>query len=576
MGITINDHIEEIQDEYFCNSNNGISSSSHTNHDTNNTANNITCVDYENEIINCFPAPLPSSSQCQQLSLEIVEDEEDFTDDSLMSKLSLVDDHHDHHRSIRKITITYSSQIAYTIGHFMDFWMTSRPWWYIVEEGFPTTTTSTTTSTRTTTTIQSQPSKKEKFLSMTLFRTPSIYEDYLTYVALVQYPLLETTCQQSAMFLGKYNFQHPGYGSVLTTYFDAHYNHPFAVLSTYISTTNRPYPLDDLPFISAEDCTLANRWLCAFLPLTNCSTPSEVTSCRKYDCVREFPFDWFTSASTSGVGVKKIKDTIVNNPRNELQKVWYNNHPDVKQLPEIFRSQPNKLFHHEDRHRLGQTAKSIYMHLFLLRPNVFYRARIDAAIRLFAMENKFDFNHDRCIAVHMRRGDRAIPDHVTNISDYCSKIGDEGDDLGCGGVPFIDMTVKGVLAKAQRLVGSALPIRTIIIATDDHEHVRNATLSLTKQQLNGWRVLVITPSKEAAMRVHSHDYQYFRSKLGTAGGVHLMSTIRILQRCEGFIGHGGSESAELFIRAMCVRHYNYFGICPFGLDWRNRQSRNNK
>eukprot|EP00981_Chlorochromonas_danica_P009396 scaffold2642_cov183-Ochromonas_danica.AAC.23 len=272
----------------------------------------------------------------------------------------------------------------------------------------------------------------------------------------------------------------------------------------------------------------------------------------------------------SGVGVKNINETVVNNPRNELQKVWYNSHPNVRQLPEIYRSQLNKLFQHEDGHRLGQTAKSIYIHLFLLRPNVFYRARIDAAIRSFATENNFDFNNDRCVAVHLRRGDRAIPDHVTNISDYCNKIGNLGVDLGCRGVPFIDMTVKGVLAKAQKLVGSELPIRTIIIATDDHEYVRNATLSLTEQQLNGWRVLVIAPSKEAAMRVHSHDYQYFRSKLGTAGGVHLLSTIRILQRCEGFIGHGGSESAELFIRAMCARHYNYFGICPFGLDWRSR------
>jgi hypothetical protein len=53
-------------------------------------------------------------------------------------------------------------------------------------------------------------------------------------------------------------------------------------------------------WISAEDCPNPNRWECAFLPSTNCTTPAAITSCdpRFGDC-NAYSNTWLSALLTS-------------------------------------------------------------------------------------------------------------------------------------------------------------------------------------------------------------------------------------------------------------------------------------
>lgn len=56
-------------------------------------------------------------------------------------------------------------------------------------------------------------------------------------------------------------------------------NHQYSIFSIYSSRTNSPD--ESTPYVSADMCpSTVNKWLCAFLPPTNCSYPDELVKCQ--------------------------------------------------------------------------------------------------------------------------------------------------------------------------------------------------------------------------------------------------------------------------------------------------------
>lgn len=79
-----------------------------------------------------------------------------------------------------------------------------------------------------------------------------------------------------------------------------HRRHPFSVWTAFFhSPEGAP---QSNAWISAEDCPRgqANRWQCAFLPSTNCTTPAAITSCdpRFGDC-NAYSNTWLSALLTS-------------------------------------------------------------------------------------------------------------------------------------------------------------------------------------------------------------------------------------------------------------------------------------
>ena len=57
-------------------------------------------------------------------------------------------------------------------------------------------------------------------------------------------------------------------------------NNKYAIFSVYSSKTNSPQ--ESTPYVSGEMCpTITNKWLCAFLPPTNCTYPDALVKCQE-------------------------------------------------------------------------------------------------------------------------------------------------------------------------------------------------------------------------------------------------------------------------------------------------------
>ena len=452
----------------------------------------------------------------------------------------------DEDRSIRKLAFTYDANLAQSFQSLTDTWLTHRLWWMVEREDYLW--------------------QKKPTMSLVLYRFRQNYENHLVWLSKVQYPPSEV-CDISPFILGKGTCVHPGYAAMIGTYFNRHYYHAYAVLGIYVSTSNRPD--ESLTFISAADCpNRRNRWECIFLPSTNCTVPDAVTTCNTTNCVQNADFDYYSIANRSGLPVPSPDNSFGATPNTPEQAHW-GYYKDVPDMPYLYNTEQPR----------GDGNVNVFFHLFELRPNLFLRSLIAQMIEEFGKTNNFNFASDRCIAAHVRRGDRNLPEGFTNASEYCkSAAGRSDSDKGCFDVPFASIGLHHIMKKAQTLAGHLRPgIRTVIVATDDYAFVKSEIVRLEKENLmNGWRVLAITPPEEFFDNEQKHDYTFFRSSMGTAGGVHFVGSLELLRHCEGFVGHDGS-SVALFLRAMCIKHYKYIGICPpalnlaWGLERRKRR-----
>jgi len=211
-----------------------------------------------------------------------------------------------------------------------------------------------------------------------------------------------------------------------------------AIVSSYVSLGNDP--ADNVSFMTGSDCPEAvNKWTCAFLSPTNCSVPTSIiTTCRTFKCVlnclpdTEMASAVFTSASTDGVYVSKDNHTLFHHTLERSKVV----HPLQAPHEEVLRQLQHTLSSSPVRHEVLYLKPQGYLPapvvwsgafkvnfdlfpLFFLRFSHLYRSvirqKIDAARKHFGF-----LPTDRCLAAHVRRGDRANElSTVSNITHYC-------------------------------------------------------------------------------------------------------------------------------------------------------------
>jgi hypothetical protein len=303
---------------------------------------------------------------------------------SIMAKL-------ESHVYVRQIVIEFDKSFKYSdyeiISSEVDKLIMPRPWWKIAVEPY-----------------KWQVPMQSKIV---LERVHHRFEHRLRFISSVQYPD-SATCSESLLLLGKDTFNHPGISSTLGMHYLNHAQYPFAVKQIYSSISN--HVNDSTAFISGSDCPKTlNKFEGAFMPMTNCTMPASVTSCREGRCIADLKetkyFDiFYTSASASGEKISHDTETYKKRKDNR----WKSNNIRQQNLSSnlvqynfkfVAPYDSNVSF---DNHFALFSDKGIYDYLFTLRRNVFYRSKIAQAITNFRSVNSFPVT-ERCIAAQVTR-----------------------------------------------------------------------------------------------------------------------------------------------------------------------------
>jgi hypothetical protein len=540
---------------------------------------------------------LSQVSSCEVLQLQLITAENNALHDKnihhLLSELFQISDAS---KSVRRIVIQFLKESHSFVSHLVDEMTTPRPWLDVVDETFPSLDSSEHSDTTTGT-----------LYHIILDRYHQDYEDYLKLVSSVQFPDPDT-CLTTPFMLNRKGGDHPGWASVLGMYYLLHSEMPFGITSIYVSNSN--FVNQSTAFISSEDCpTLKNRWECAFLPTTNCSLPTFIKDCFSQNCVSQYPDSTyfsvvFTNMSDDAVYLSREHNEteykriaqIAKSPRNIQQtnySLQYNRIPGLQYL--VPRSSVVPATGKLDVQLITVAIGQVLLDNFYLRKNSFYRFKIQEYYKEFYERYPFfrremNYFHPaerefRCIAAHVRRGDRIV--YGENMTDYC-KTHQSHRDAGCGGqVPFGLVSLDGVVKKAELLVNrnstntediGKKKKYNLLIASDDPFWLEEQKELYDNAHLDSdWNIVTIFPSSEFNFTRTTFENQekylnairFIRYLGKTKSGVLFHSTIQLFQECDGFLGHFGSGVAWMLYRAMCHRNNLGKGICPPVYDLRS-------
>jgi hypothetical protein len=293
------------------------------------------------------------------------------------------------HIFVRQIVIEFDKSFKYSdyeiISSEVDRLIMPRPWWKITVEPYK----------------WQVPMQSRTILERVFHR----FEHRLRFISSVQYPD-SATCSKSLLLLGNDMFSHPGASAVLGLHYGTHILYPFAVKQIYSSLSNNVN--DSSAFMSGSDCPkTVNKFECAFIPMTNCTIPTSVTSCKGKDCVAKIKstegFDiFYDSASASGEkifhGTEIYKKTKHDRKKfNNLRQKSLSSNITAYNFPYAAPYDPAVTF---NGNFVGNPNLCIYSHLFTLRRNVFYRSKIAEAITNFRDVNSFPVT-ERCVAAQV-------------------------------------------------------------------------------------------------------------------------------------------------------------------------------
>jgi hypothetical protein len=235
---------------------------------------------------------------------------------------------------------------------------------------------------------------------------------------------------------------------------------------------------------------------------------------------------------------------------------------------------------------------------FLLRPNAFYRSKIDTLIHSFRVNSSPHFNASAsCVAAHVRRGDRIKNIANINMTQWCFNATRKTDakqnlclnedkelkpciefgsiiDYGCYNVPFGSVTLKHVLKNVEKLVGPNKP--NVVLFSDDMTWMKEEIKKLNENNNNTskhWNVYYLpfqpTTMKKNKIKNEYEEYKYMRSEASTDSGVYFYASLKLAQQCVGLVAHFGSAVAVMFYGAMCSQHASMYGLCPpvYNFEW---------
>jgi hypothetical protein len=506
----------------------------------------------------------------------------------------------DANTAFRRMMIQFSKESHSSVSKLVDEMITPRPWWDVMDESFPALDT------------HSEGPSTSKVYQIVLDRYHPHHEDYLKLISVIQYPDQET-CLQTPLMLNRKDGAHPGWTSILAMYYSLQSEMRFAVNAIYVSKANDP--AQSTPFISGEDCpTLKNKWECAFLPTTNCSLPSFLKDCNTTNCIEKYEDTTYFTAifsnfSEDATFISRSKDEkeyqrivqFSKSPKNALQADYAQKYGATTSLTHLRPRSRDESKQHFFLESMG-TSNTLFQSYYL-RKTSFYRFKLQQYYKEFYERYPFfrrEMNYTkpavsefRCIAVHVRRGDRMV--YGENMTDYC-KTHQSHEDAGCrGNIPFGSFALTPLISKAETLINkkqekdqsssdSALEKEqkkkyNLLIASDDPFWLEEQKeLYDNAHPDSEWNIVTIFPSSEFNFTRRSSfknndEYQKaiwdLRNLRGTKSGIFYHATLQLFQECDGLVGHFGSGVAWMLYRSMCYRNNFGMAICPPGYDLRS-------
>jgi hypothetical protein len=514
----------------------------------------------------------------------------DVTYESLLELIENVDQDEPIRRIILITHANHSS--VHHLNEIIDKILIPRPWWRIQEH------------------------ENHQSLHVTLDKISREWEPHIRFIGSIQYPPPEI-CHETPLIVGKEDCIHPGWGAVFGMYGSLNRIFPYSILAPYVSISNDP--LQNTAFIKGSDCPNEfNKWLCAFLPTTNCSLPSVVTDCRSDHCIPPVNYDAgavYTHADRDGelINLRESTDEIrlkyqteIHSPLSkELAAKQYFIHPQFKYIMPYNRTWYEIM--KDDVHDAYAEHAGFNMYL-LLRMNSWYRSQVSHYIRSYrASTSPYFHPNDECVAIHIRRGDRTSQH---NIQEVCYNAShepklclDENSDLHpcgvhdmhCGNVPFGAIELQRTLQTIEQILppveggegsdggsGGRNVARNILLFSDDYDWIQQETDAIKQNPASPYHhwnfyhppppsSLTDTTGTTSTTTTSSslQKYHLIRSDGGTASGIYLQATFQMVSQCNGFIGHFGSSFTGLLFAIMCHRHRGLEGICPpmFDIKW---------
>jgi len=440
------------------------------------------------------------------------------------------------------------------LGNEIDRFLLTRPWWYVSKEPY------------------AWHEHTHSSNVIIIDRVKHGFEKELRLLGSRQYRTAEN-CEKAPLTIGTLDAVHPGWLTVLVFYTTAQGNIPFSVFGIYVPHKNA--------FISQNDCPdNHNKWECGFLKTTNCSLPKIITDCTTHDCIRSIPevsdtTVLFTSSSINATyvrpnteehkGLKAMAHYPI--PINENLNVLLKE-LDVYVTPVMKYRKP----YLDSVPWTGFLRAGVFPFMkFIFRQTYLYRSHIARLLDRFYSKTGIR-NTDRCVAAHVRRGDRATSfgEQITNMTEYCYKHRHNRGgivDLGCFSTPFASVTLGHVLDSAAKLVPPE--VRTLILASDD-EPWMVSEIEAMRQARPEWKVYFLeAPKPENHDKKSSEEkYYYMRSSGGTVSGTFWWGSIELARQCEGFVGHFGSGATMFFHKQLCELHQDFENTCPASFDIR--------
>ena len=411
-------------------------------------------------------------------------------------------------------------------------------------------------------------------------------EAHLHQIAAVQFPPSQAECASSRMRLS--HTVKSGWGSASAFYGIFVTDHPWAVFAPWESNTNLPG--EAVMYANPDLCpTVVNKWLCAFMPATNCTLPDEATKCGVPGSGQPATCNYdgellYTEATAKGHKLseeqrKTLPDmTDQHKAHSDYHKgvaEWYDKHKGDDFISQE-RVVNNKLQPLD--HRAADRWLVIKVFGQIWRPNAVYRTLISRRIKLMWREmfEKYQLpplneETSECTAIHIRRGDRSVDLEGQAMRDWCDQwlpfttwdnctSKKTGQKQSCQGLsdygcfhpnPFGALTLQDYLDAAW----SIHKTRNIFVLTD-----AQAWLQRQRATVNAsWSIYSIA-SDGSKDRANS-------APRATMNGVEYHASIRMAQTCQAFVGHWGSGVSHMVRNAMCFRHGNTaLAQCPKVVD----------
>jgi hypothetical protein len=537
--------------------------------------------------------------KCEVAQIKLISDDRTPMKESLLrhllSELFLMSDTN---KSIRRIIIHDLKESHSLVSTLVDEMIAHRVWFEVADETFPAL-------------YNSSEQQPDHVYHIVIDRYHQNYENYMRLMSAIQYPDQET-CLSTPFMLNSRPADHPGWASVVTYYYGMKNNLRYGI--TYIHVPRSGSGAELTCFMSLEDCAnKTNKWNCAFLPATNCTLPSFLQNCSTQACMQQYPdtesfssvFTNFSEKSTYMTHKNETEYTSVvrqpaGRPRNYLQEnyshAW-------DSLPHFHYLQPDGA--HLSSIKLYPSAVNPALTLwtyFFLRKNSFYRFKLQEYYHEFyerypffkreisySQPKKTEF---RCIAAHVRRGDRTV--YGVNFTEYCA-IHKWHSDAGCGSteLTFGQVAFLDVVKKAEFLLNftgnSTMHTNklnsdgerkkyNLVVASDDPFWLEEQKELYDRSHPDSkWNILTIFPSKQFNFSRKSFkdndEYQKaiwnLRAYRGTSSGIFMHGTLHMFQQCDGFVGHFASAVTYMFYYNMCYRNNLGMAICPPAFDLRN-------